>query len=169
MICQSTIEENIDKRGLFKEYCPTGGRKLIVFINDMHMPNVDIYRTQQPIAFLKFLIDRGTIYERNGDLYIKKIVDVQYIGSMAQPGGDNANVDPKFLALFSTLTLLLLTESSVELIYTEILEKHLQARDHEEELLTTIPVKMTRATILVYNQICESLPRNQSSSTISSI
>ena len=158
-ICQSTIEENVDKRGLFKEYGPTGGRKLIVFIDDMHMPNVDIYGTQQPIAFLKFLIDRGTIYERGGELDIKKIVDTQYIGAMAPPGGGNANVDPRFLALFTTFSLLPPTESSVELIYTEIFEKHLQARDYEEELYTTIPAKMARATILVYNQICESLPR----------
>lgn len=32
----------------------------------MHMPNVDRYGTQQPIAWLKFFVEKGYIYERKG-------------------------------------------------------------------------------------------------------
>lgn len=42
---QNTIEENIDKKS-GKQYGPTGGRKLIVFIDDLNMPKIDIYGTQ---------------------------------------------------------------------------------------------------------------------------
>jgi len=158
-ICQSTIEENVEKRGFFKQYGPTGGRKLIVFVDDLHMPRVDIYGTQQPIAFLKFLIERNNIYERGGELELREIVDTQYIGAMAPPGGGNANVDPRFLSLFTVFTLLPPSEHAIEMIYTQILAKHLQQRDYEEELVSYVPPKMARATILLYQQICERLPR----------
>lgn len=37
-------------------------------IDDLHMPKVDTYGTQQPIALLKFFIEKGYIYERIGGL-----------------------------------------------------------------------------------------------------
>ena len=117
------------------------------------MPKVDIYGTQQPIAFLKFLIERNNIYERGGELELREIVDTQYIGAMAPPGGGNANVDPRFLTLFTIYTLLPPSELAIEKIYTQIFEKYLQSRDYEEELFTTVPQKMARATILLYQQI----------------
>ncbi len=35
-----------------------------MFIDDMNMPKVDTYGTQQPIAMLKLLVERGGIYDR---------------------------------------------------------------------------------------------------------
>lgn len=43
--CQKTIEENIEKRS-FKQYGPTGGRTLVVFVDDLNMPRIDKYGTQ---------------------------------------------------------------------------------------------------------------------------
>ena len=39
-------------------YGPPMGKKLMVFLDDLNMPRVDQYGTQQPIALLKLLIDR---------------------------------------------------------------------------------------------------------------
>ena len=56
---QDIIEENIDKKTL-KSYGPkASGKKMIVFIDDLNMPNIDIYGTQQPNALLKFLVERN--------------------------------------------------------------------------------------------------------------
>lgn len=61
MDCQRNIEENVEKRS-FKQYGPTGGRQLIVFIDDLNMPKIDKYGTQQPIAFLKYLIEKEQLF-----------------------------------------------------------------------------------------------------------
>ena len=45
-------------------YGPPLGRQMILFIDDLNMPKVDTYGTQQPIAFLKLLIERGGFYDR---------------------------------------------------------------------------------------------------------
>ena len=65
---QDIIEENIDKKSL-KSYGPKSiGKKMILFIDDMNMPLIDKYGTQQPNALLKFLIERNQLYQRGGDL-----------------------------------------------------------------------------------------------------
>jgi len=158
-ICQTTIEENVEKRGFFKQYGPTGGRKLVVFVDDLHMPKVDIYGTQQPIAFLKFLIEKNSMYERGGELELREIVDTQYIAAMAPPAGGNANVDPRFLSLFNVFTLLSPSEDTIKKIYCEILEKHLVSMDYEDDIIKGVPMKIADATIRLFNTVCEQLPR----------
>ena len=68
---QKTLEDNIDKKSGRNFGPKIPGRKLIVFIDDVHMPKVDIYGTQQPIALLKLLLDKGYMYERGGNLDMK--------------------------------------------------------------------------------------------------
>lgn len=34
------------------------GKRLMIFLDDLNMPRMDQYGTQQPIALLKLLIDR---------------------------------------------------------------------------------------------------------------
>jgi len=70
---QNTLDDNLEKR-TGKSYGPKVlGKTLLVFIDDMHMPVVDKYGTQQPIAWLKFLIEKNFMYERGGELKEKII------------------------------------------------------------------------------------------------
>ena len=39
-------------------YGPPMGKRLMVFLDDLNMPRMDQYGTQQPIALLRLLIDR---------------------------------------------------------------------------------------------------------------
>jgi dynein heavy chain len=59
---QKIMEENIDKK-TFKQYGPkSAGKKMIVFIDDLNMPTIDTYGTQQPLALALFLIGRLQLY-----------------------------------------------------------------------------------------------------------
>ena len=49
----------------YKQFCyfthnfsSPAGKKLLMFIDDMNMPQVDLYATQQPIALLKLLLEK---------------------------------------------------------------------------------------------------------------
>lgn len=55
---------------------PPVGKKLIAFVDDMNMPKVDNYGTQQPIALLKLLFERGGMYGRGSDLNLKMFKDI---------------------------------------------------------------------------------------------
>jgi dynein heavy chain len=65
---QANLEDNIEKRSGRIFGPKIVGKKLIIMIDDLHMPKVDTYGTQQPIALLKFFIEKGYIYERTGGL-----------------------------------------------------------------------------------------------------
>ena len=54
---------------------------------DLNMPQKDTYGTQQPIALLKLLIERGGIYDRGKELNWKYLKDVQFTASMGPPVG----------------------------------------------------------------------------------
>ena len=153
---QKNIEENIDKRS-FKQYGPkTAGKQLIIFIDDLNMPRIDKYGTQQPVALMKFLIERNQLYQRGGELELREIVDTQYVGSMTPPGGGNNPVDPRVMSLFSTFNITFPSKEAIEKIYTSILEKHVV--EFHEDVKNIVP-KITSATLQLYLQICEKLPR----------
>jgi dynein heavy chain len=50
----------------------------------MNMPRVDDYGTQQPIALLKLLLERGGMYDRGKDLNWKLFKDLFFFASMGK-------------------------------------------------------------------------------------
>ena len=98
---QNIINENIDRKS-GKIFGPkTPGKKLILFIDDLNMPTIDKYGTQQPNALLKFLVEKNQLFERKGDLELLNLVDMQYIGCTTPPATGNNKVDPRLMSLFS--------------------------------------------------------------------
>lgn len=94
------MNENIDRKS-GKIFGPkTVGKKLVIFIDDLNMPTIDKYGTQQPNALLKFMVDKNQMYERKGDLELLTLVDLQYVGCTTPPNGNNV-VDPRLMSLFT--------------------------------------------------------------------
>lgn len=134
---QQIIEENIDKR-TFKHYGPKAiGKRLVIFIDDLNMPKVDTYGTQQPIALGLFLVGRNELYQRGGDLELRHIVDTQFVGCMLPPAGGNTKVDPRFMTLFSVFNVTFPNKESIEGIYTKILERHCE--EFSDEIKALVP------------------------------
>lgn len=120
------------------------------------MPRIDKYGTQQPIALLKFLIERNQLYQRGGELELREIVDTQYVGSMTPPGGGNNPVDPRLMSLFCCFNITFPSKEAIEKIYTSILERHVT--EFPDDVRSIVP-KITSATLNLYFSICEKLPR----------
>jgi dynein heavy chain len=116
---QTNIEANVDKRS-GSVYGPPTGKKLIVFIDDMNMPKVDTYGTQQPIALLHYVMNQGKVYDRE-KLDLKTLKDLQYIGAMGPPGGGRNPVDTRFVALFNVFNLTPPTVTVLVSIYSSII------------------------------------------------
>uniref|UniRef100_A0A3Q3E3F5 Dynein axonemal heavy chain 10 n=1 Tax=Labrus bergylta TaxID=56723 RepID=A0A3Q3E3F5_9LABR len=105
MDLQRNLEANVEKRT--KEiYGPPIGKRLLVFMDDMNMPKVDTrYGTQQPIALLKLLLNRGGIYDRGKELNYKILKDLGFIAAMGKAGGGRNEVDTRFVSLFSVFSI----------------------------------------------------------------
>lgn len=121
---QRNLEANVEKRTK-DTYGPPPGKRLLIFVDDMNMPQVDTYGTQQPIALLKLLLERGGIYDRGKDLNWKNLKDMGYLAAMGRAGGGRNETDPRFISLFSVFNMTFPSEESLFLIYSSILKGHL--------------------------------------------
>ncbi|XP_043489632.1 dynein axonemal heavy chain 10 [Polistes fuscatus] len=135
MDVQKSIESAVEKRSR-EIYGPSPGKKLIIFIDDMNMPMVDTYGTQQPIAFLKLLLERDGFYGRGKDLHWKYIKDICYLAAMGKPGGGRKEVDPRFISMFSVYNVTFPMNETLQYIYKSILRGHLEI--FSEEVQSTV-------------------------------
>jgi dynein heavy chain len=131
------------------------GKRLAIFIDDMNMPAVDSYGTQQSIAMLKLLLDRGGCYDREKDLNWKIMKDIDYIGAMGKPGGGRNETDPRFMSLFSVFNLTLPSPTSLFRIYNSILNGHtVTFKQTVQQVIGTL----TSMTLELYGIIIQELP-----------
>uniref|UniRef100_A0A6S8LSH1 AAA+ ATPase domain-containing protein n=1 Tax=Dunaliella tertiolecta TaxID=3047 RepID=A0A6S8LSH1_DUNTE len=153
---QRAAEDSTEKRTK-DTYGPPMGKRLIMFIDDLNMPRVDLYGTQQPIAFLKLFIERRGMYDRGKDLSWKNVKDVQVVAAMGPPGGARNPVDPRFMSLFNIFEVQFPSSENLSTIYQAILSSHLNKLPGEG-IRELIGEKLTDATVSLYNFICEKLP-----------
>ncbi|XP_062273833.1 dynein axonemal heavy chain 10 [Scomber scombrus] len=154
MDLQRNLEANVEKRTK-ETYGPTVGKRLLVFMDDMNMPKVDSYGTQQPIALLKLLLDRGGIYDRGKELNCKILKDLGFIAAMGKAGGGRNEVDPRFVSLFSVFSIPFPAVESLHLIYASIIKGHTTPF---EDSIRKVCDKVTICTLELYNSIIKDLP-----------
>ncbi|CAL8251349.1 unnamed protein product [Boreogadus saida] len=154
MDLQRNLEANVEKRTK-ETYGPPVGKRLLVFIDDLNMPRVDDYGTQQPIALLKLLLDRGGMYDRGKELNCKLLKDLGFIAAMGEAGGGRNEVDPRFLSLFSVFNIPFPQEEALHLIYASILRGHTKPFDAN---IQNVCDKVTFCTLELYKAIIKDLP-----------
>ncbi|KAI4568749.1 hypothetical protein MJG53_014367 [Ovis ammon polii x Ovis aries] len=154
MDIQRNLEANVEKRTK-DTYGPPMGKRLLVFMDDMNMPKVDEYGTQQPIALLKLLLEKGFLYDRGKELNCKSIRDLGFIAAMGKAGGGRNEVDPRFTSLFSVFNIPFPSEKSLHLIYSSILKGHTSVF---HESIVAVSDKLTSCTLTLYKNIVQDLP-----------
>eukprot|EP00928_Gymnodinium_smaydae_P090380 TRINITY_DN7418_c2_g3_i1.p1 TRINITY_DN7418_c2_g3~~TRINITY_DN7418_c2_g3_i1.p1 ORF type:complete len:3325 (+),score=999.70 TRINITY_DN7418_c2_g3_i1:390-9977(+) len=151
---QRTVTDNVSKR-TGRIYGPEQGKKLRIFIDDLSMPKIDTYGTQQPLALLKFLMERGFMYERGGDLEKMMIQDCQYISGMQPPGGGRNTVDPRVVSLYACMGITAPATDTVERIYSSILGNSFLAFDQSvQETALQLPA----ATMALHQAVIDKMP-----------
>ncbi|XP_017580699.2 dynein heavy chain 10, axonemal [Pygocentrus nattereri] len=154
MDVQRSLEASVEKRTK-ETYGPPMGKRLLVFMDDLNMPRVDDYGTQQPIALLKLLLDRGGMYDRGKELNCKQLKDLGFIAAMGKAGGGRNEVDSRFISLFSVFNIPFPEEEALHLIYSSILKGHTKPF---EECIQKICDKLTFCTLELYKNIIKDLP-----------
>mmetsp|Transcript_53278 Transcript_53278/g.159518 ORF Transcript_53278/g.159518 Transcript_53278/m.159518 type:complete len:3881 (-) Transcript_53278:473-12115(-) len=151
---QQNIEANVEKR-LGSTYGPAAGKHLFVFIDDMNMPKVDAYGTQQPIAFLLTLLDHGFIYSREKEIQQRHIKDLNFIAAMGPPSGARNPTDPRFLSRFSCFHMTNPDQEVLSSIYSKIIGSRMA---HFSDSVKEAASKVTSATLSLFSFIVAKLP-----------
>uniref|UniRef100_H3DEJ9 Dynein axonemal heavy chain 10 n=1 Tax=Tetraodon nigroviridis TaxID=99883 RepID=H3DEJ9_TETNG len=157
MDVQRNFEANVEKRTK-TTYGPPMGKRLLVFIDDMNMPKVDSYGTQQPVALLKLLLDRGGMYDRGKDLNYKILKDLGFIAAMGKAGGGRNEVDPRFVSLFSVFGIPFPSMESLHLIYSSIIKGHAKVSvASPQNSIQNVCDEVTLCTLELYKRIIADL------------
>lgn len=120
------------------------GKKVVVFIDDVNMPKLEMYGAQPPIELLRYskfkkkvipvpvhfllylvmyrfviyrqYLDYHGLYDRE-KLFWKEIRDVIITAACAPPGGGRNNLTPRFVRHFSMLLIPKPSETSLKVIF----------------------------------------------------
>ena len=79
------MEKPLEKKA-GRNFGPPGTKKLVYFIDDMNMPEVDTYGTVQPHTLIRQHMDYKCWYDRT-KLSLKEIHNCQYVSCMNPTAG----------------------------------------------------------------------------------
>ncbi|XP_056673432.1 dynein axonemal heavy chain 9 isoform X2 [Monodelphis domestica] len=133
---QAVLEKPLEKKA-GRNYGPPGTKKLIYFIDDMNMPEVDAYGTVQPHTLIRQHMDYGHWYDRN-KLFLKEIMNVQYVACM-NPTAGGFSINPRLQRHFSIFVLSFPGVDALYSIYSTILTQHLKLGNFPASLLNSTP------------------------------
>uniref|UniRef100_W5L8L0 Dynein axonemal heavy chain 17 n=1 Tax=Astyanax mexicanus TaxID=7994 RepID=W5L8L0_ASTMX len=119
---QAVLEKPLEKKA-GRNYGPPGSKRLIYFIDDMNMPEVDAYGTVQPHTLIRQHMDYNHWYDRS-KLQLKEIHSVQYVSCM-NPTSGSFTINPRLQRHFSVFALSFPGVDALNTIYCSILGQHL--------------------------------------------
>ena len=119
---QDIIDGKLDKRrkGVFG---PPLGQQAIIFVDDLNMPEVELYGAQPPLELIRQLADNNGWYDLK-DKSWKNIVDTSLIAAMGPPGGGRSNITPRLLRHFNLFCFAEFDDNTLKRIFSTIVQWH---------------------------------------------
>ncbi len=87
---QDALETKLDKKRK-NQYGPPVGKKMVVFVDDLNMPQPEVYGASPPIELLRQCIDNGGFYDRK-KLFWYYVKNILFLSSCGPPGGGRNKV-----------------------------------------------------------------------------
>ncbi|CAH1180400.1 unnamed protein product [Phaedon cochleariae] len=121
MMTQEMVMSKLDKRrrGVFG---PSMGKKCILFVDDVGMPQKETWGAQPPVELLRQYIDHGHWFEK--DTSMLQLVDIMFVGAMGVPGGGRNEISDRFLRHMQIIALDSFDDNTLNKIFVTILDWH---------------------------------------------
>ncbi|CAF1186132.1 unnamed protein product [Adineta steineri] len=119
---QSILEKPLERKA-GRNYGPPGNKRLVYFIDDMNMPEMDKYYTVQAHTILRQYLDYKHWYDRQ-KLTLRDIHNCQYVACM-NPTAGNFTIDSRIQRHFAVFAVSFPGHDSLRTIYNSILSQHL--------------------------------------------
>lgn len=133
-----------------KQYGPGGKIKMIYYVDDLNMPQLDPYNTQTAIALLRQHSDYQHWYDLT-KLTIKEIVNCQHLASM-NPSAGSFFVNPRYQRHFWLVAVNMPDNESLFIIYNTFLLGHLKT--FKPQVQEQVP-GLIKAALTLHTAICQ--------------
>ena len=149
---QEIIESNVEKRTK-DTFAPAGGKKMVIFIDDMNMPQKDTFGSMPPLELLKHWMEYGFMYDRLKQ--VKRFIkDCFTLGAVGPPGGGRSSLPQRYQSKFHTINFTFPEETQIKRIFGTLVNTKLQVFPDDVKPLGDL---MTQGTIEMYNTIAAEL------------
>ncbi|CAE8619847.1 unnamed protein product [Polarella glacialis] len=144
---QDLIDSKLEKRrrGV---YGPPAGKKMVLFVDDLNMPQREYYGAQPPIELLRQWHDHGGWYNRK-ELKKFDITDTIMASAMGPPGGGRSFITERLKRHYNVLAYPDLQDESISQIFRTIAEYFFFQFD--DSVRSLIP-RMIESTLNIFKQ-----------------
>uniref|UniRef100_A0A287B324 Dynein axonemal heavy chain 14 n=1 Tax=Sus scrofa TaxID=9823 RepID=A0A287B324_PIG len=148
MILKKLVRRTKDTLGAPKS------NRIVIFIDDLNMPESDMYGTQPPLELIRQLLDMGGIYDTEKIAW-KNIQDLSLVAACVSAGG-RGHVSPRLLKHFSILVMPHLPQCALRTIFQVHLGMYFSMNNFTPEVQKTTD-QIISCSLAVYYQVCQSM------------
>ena len=145
---QTELELPIDKRS-GRRFGPPASKRLIFFIDDINLPYIETYGTQNAIALLTQHMSYGTIFDRSDLGLRKELVDIQYVAAM-NPTAGSFTICDRAQRHFATFACLMPSKTDLTTIFRSLMAGHTMG--FNQPVVDSID-KIVEASLILYEDV----------------
>lgn len=150
---QKVLEKPLEKKA-GRNFGPPGNKMMIYFVDDMNMPEVDLYGTVQPHTLIREHMDYGHWYDR-AKLTLKDIHNVQYVSCM-NPTAGSFTIDARLQRHFCVFACSFPAQQALTHIYTSILSQHLANPLHKVPVVVQkLSDQIVEAALVLHQRLAQ--------------
>jgi dynein heavy chain len=147
------------RKGVFG---PPLGQNLIIFVDDLSLPEVEEYGAQPPIELLRQFLGYQGWYDLKEKSW-KEVLDTTVVATMGPPGGGRNAITPRLARFFHLLCFSDFNDASLLRIFSTIVDWHLTSYAFSGDI-KTLTKPIVDATLGIYRQsVANLLPTPQKS------
>ena len=145
---QQELELPIDKRS-GRRYGPPASKRLIFFIDDLNLPYIETYGTQNAIALLTQHMSYGTMFDR-ADLGLRKeLVDIQYMTAL-NPTAGSFVICERAQRHFATFACLMPSKQDLTTIFKSLMGGHVKG--FAQQVMDSCD-RIVEASLVLYEEV----------------
>ena len=150
---QDLVDAKLDKRrkGVLG---PPLGSTTVVFVDDLNMPEKEIFGAQPAVEILRQWMDHQGWYDRKENEF-RRLVDIQFCAGMGPPGGGRTRITQRYIRHFNLINFVNFSNESLGRVFGTIMDWKLAQGFGGP--VKSLSGSIVDGTILIYNTIAKEL------------